>query len=98
MYCARVRSGNSYLKLDLFTRDLSIDEICDSCGVTKDANHNFLYCINYNTLRADIVQLIPFECVNIRTIFNSSPRHTDELNLKIQKAVQIFIIGSGRFT
>ena len=77
---------------------MTIEEICDSCVVTEDANHNFLHCINYNTLRADIVKLIPFECLNIHNIFNSSPRYTDELNLKIQKAVQISIIGSGRFT
>ena len=93
-----MRCLNSNLKGDFFQRALSQNNLCDSCGVIEDANHFLLQCRQYNRLRADVVTIISLKCFNMLAIMNGSDRYTQELNIFIQKAVQIFIIGSNGFS
>ena len=91
----RLRLGCSSLNADLFNNHISLTDKC-ICGSIESAEHYFLHCDRYATLREETINTINVN-FNVDILLNGCPLYSDSINGEIFDIVQTFIIGSNRF-
>ena len=91
----RLKLGCSSLNADLFNNHISITDKC-ICGSIESAEHYFLHCDRYATLREETINTINVN-FNVDILLNGCPLYSDRINGEIFDIVQTFIIGSNRF-
>ena len=95
----RLRMNCSSLKSHLFFRNLIDSPLC-SCGEIETTAHYFFHCPLYNQIRREILSSlneIPKEITSNLLLFGSSDL-SDDLNIRIVKTTQLYIIKSKRFS
>ena len=92
---ARLRLGCSSLNADLFNNHISMTNKC-SCGSIETAEHFFLHCRKYTSLRDETINTINVN-FNINILLNGCPLYSEDVNGEIFDIVQRFITESDRF-
>ena len=96
---ARLRIGCSNLKYDLCFKLHVIDNPRCDCGADlEDAEHFFLYCPNYDDIRANLYESFPgINYFNIHNILYGNHDLSDIANKEVFEAVHKYITDSKRF-
>jgi hypothetical protein len=93
----KLRLGMSDLKYDLLNRHLTKSSSCD-CGKRKETSeHYILHCPRFTYVRDKTILKLPANLINICNLLQGDPNLSSNANSLIFKAVQDFIILSGRF-
>ena len=96
---ARMRTGCSLLRKDLFYNLHLIEDPHCSCGADlENAKHYFMHCPNYDdirtSLRQEITECVPF---TVKNLLFGNKNFSYEINTLVFKAVHKFIVASKRF-
>ncbi len=95
---ARLRNKCSNLNSDLCNNYLRENPYCDCGDAVEDAEHYLFQCPSYNAERIVLFQSMrQFHPFNINVLLFGIPHQSDEYNLTIFKAVQVFIKTTKRF-
>jgi hypothetical protein len=93
----KLRLGMSDLHYDLLNRHLTASSTCD-CGERKETTeHYILHCPHYSSTRDNTIHKLPAHFLNISTLLRGDINASNSTNSLIFKAVQDFILLSGRF-
>ena len=95
IYHTRLRLECSSLNQQLFVKSIIDSPLC-SCGLTETASHFLLSCVNYRNLRLRYFSNLP-QPLSLSILLNGIPDAPIDVNEKIFKQVQQFILASKRF-
>ena len=95
---ARLRNKCSNLNSDLFRNFLSPSPFCSCSAENEDAEHYLLRCSNFIDERVTLFQTTrDFHPLNVNTLLFGGDGLSNEDNIRIFSAVQLFIKDSKRF-
>ena len=95
IYHTRLRLECSSLNQQLFLKNIIDSPLC-LCGLTETASHFLLSCVNYHNLRLRYFPNLP-QPLSLSILLNGIPDAPINVNEKIFKQVQQFILASKRF-
>lgn len=95
IYHARLRLECSSLNQHLFAKNIVDSPLC-SCGSTETSSHFLLSCPKYRELRERYLLPLPHP-LSVTTLLNGISEAPVEVNDRIFKHVQLFILATNRF-